>query len=300
MNTIFPGYYYSVTLEPKLLEKAIVIFDFNIFLELFKLPENESIILIDYIENAKLNLWMPYCMASQYHLRLNETIEQEISLYNHCRKKLAETRSFLDLPLCSISSEDISIFDDIICKIGIQLDSAMNKLKDHLKSTSSIRNRIAMMYSHCVGLASQDPHPYKDGISKDDNQATDVDKRTSYNGATIDSNSSAFPTYEKIAFNSFVDRAKELKQNVILVLSPSQQCLFMDNNGCVKQKLQNYFINCTNGQVLFCYSFGSFLKEIERCKKMSFPKGLSESINTLSRQFTQECKYLGENWFERT
>ena len=173
---------------------------------------------------------------------------------------------------------------------------------DDYHYSSPLKNKIADLFSDSIGVEEQDPHPYNMDVNVETKEVTANEKRLSYNGVTIDYKSTEYPKYEKIAFNSLVDRAKSMKASLILIIPQNQSPLFFDElNGTmvVKQELQNYFMKNTNGRGFYCYTIDSFLREIQKCRAIEIPPQIFTSISICSQFSRQECKFIGNNWYER-
>lgn len=302
MKKNFPGFYFENKIDSAIMNQAIVVFDHSVILNFFKLPESDANLIIDVLSKAKLKLWLPYCMACQYHLNLNKTIENESAVYNNYRKKLGELSVYANLPLCHLSADEKETLLNFVKKMDSRLESVIDNLRKNLGATSPLKNKIADLFSDSIGVEEQDPHPYNMDVNGEAKEVTANEKRLSYNGVTIDYKSTEYPKYEKIAFNSLVDRAKSMKASLILIIPQNQSPLFFDElNGTmvVKQDLQNYFMKNTNGRGFYCYTIDSFLREIQKCRAIEIPPQLFTSISICSQFSRQECKFIGNNWYER-
>lgn len=301
MNKLFPGYYQDNKLDQKLLNKAIVVFEYNLLLDIYKLPKEHADSLIQIIKNAKLDLWIPYCMACQYHLHINEEINSEIAAYQSACKKFGELRSLVDLPLIQLTNKELESVDQFVVENVRRLNAAISDLELNLNGSSFLRKQIADLYKNSVGTEEMDPHPYNVGVLSGHNEVSAIDKRSDFNGSLIDDECVNFGTFEKIVFNSIVGRAKAKKAPVVYIIPPSLSCLYLDLvNGLptVKQNLQDYFIKQSDGQKILCYTFSSFLDILGPCIGISISDKVKESVERCMSHINQECKYIGNNWFK--
>lgn len=85
MKDSFPGYYPLANDQMKaFLSEAIIVFDVNALLDLFRIEENQAKTVLDVLKNGKISkrLWIPYDVAWLYHKQMNTEIMNQINNVN--------------------------------------------------------------------------------------------------------------------------------------------------------------------------------------------------------------------------
>ena len=85
MKDSFPGYYPLSNDQMKaFLSDAIIVFDVNALLDLFRIEENQAKTVLKVLKDDKISkrLWIPYDVAWLYHKQMNTEIMNQINNVN--------------------------------------------------------------------------------------------------------------------------------------------------------------------------------------------------------------------------
>ncbi len=120
MKRKFPGYYHpSEEQFNKMLKDALIVFDTNILLDLYRVSSDTSKNLMDIIRKLDKRLWIPYQVAFEYHKELFTVINYQIKKYEETsntiktiRERMAEKRNHPFLPE-DLSEKAMSLFNEL-------------------------------------------------------------------------------------------------------------------------------------------------------------------------------------------
>lgn len=157
MQEYFPGFYSLACGNfGDLLDKATIVLDADVLLDLFRLRKEDAKCFLAYleVEPIKNKLWIPYDVAWLYHKRMNEEILKQIdninSVLSHltqCKTSIHTARNFPYL------EGDLSEkLQDIIDKVAENCQIECKSLLDNLKS-GEIKDKINMLFQGKIGEA---------------------------------------------------------------------------------------------------------------------------------------------------
>lgn len=120
MKSKFPGFYHpSEEQFDNMLQNALIVFDANILLDLYRVSSDTSKNLMDIIRKLDSRLWIPYQVAYEYHKELFTVISNQIKKYEESaatikeiRKKMAEKRNHPFLP-DDLSTKATCLFNEL-------------------------------------------------------------------------------------------------------------------------------------------------------------------------------------------
>ena len=108
MKDSFPGYYPLSNDQMKaFLSDAIIVFDVNALLDLFRIEENQAKTVLKVLKDDKISkrLWIPYDVAWLYHKQMNTEIMNQINNVNSalsylksCKDIISNSKSYPFLP----------------------------------------------------------------------------------------------------------------------------------------------------------------------------------------------------------
>jgi hypothetical protein len=181
MRNLFSGYYRPDEEEFKeFWRSAIFIFDTNVLLEAYALPEKAREELLSVLEGLSDRIWIPYQVALEFHRR-------RFSKVKDTTKGIAELRDTLDNdPVRVISKFESIDFEkwntgindiplilnqlrEVYGKLGMALDAVQKKLPN-ITLDDPIAKRISDIFDGRVGSAPPDQRHldelFKDGESR--------------------------------------------------------------------------------------------------------------------------------------
>lgn len=82
MQKHFPGFYPLKDITKELMDKAIIVLDTDVLLDLFRLHPKDAICFVRLLKKIKDKLWMPYDIAWLYHKKVDEEIQRQIDHIN--------------------------------------------------------------------------------------------------------------------------------------------------------------------------------------------------------------------------
>lgn len=120
MKSKFPGYYHPSTEHfDNMLSSALIVFDTNILLDLYRVSSETSKNLMDIIRKLDRRLWIPYQVACEYHRDLFNVVGDQIKKYEESadiikkiRERMAEKRNHPFLPE-ELSEKAMSLFGEL-------------------------------------------------------------------------------------------------------------------------------------------------------------------------------------------
>ena len=120
MKRKFPGYYHpSEEQFNKMLKDALIVFDTNILLDLYRVSSDTSKNLMEIIRKLDKRLWIPYQVALEYHKELFAVINNQIKKYEESsniiktiRERMAEKRNHPFLPE-DLFEKAMSLFSEL-------------------------------------------------------------------------------------------------------------------------------------------------------------------------------------------
>lgn len=266
MKRKFPGYYHpSEEQFNKMLKDALIVFDTNILLDLYRVSSDTSENLMEIIRKLDKRLWIPYQVALEYHKELFAVINNQIKKYEESsnaiktiRERMAEKRNHPFLPE-DLSEKAMSLFNELESYFQQQ----QNKLQD-IVMEESIKEDLGDLLGGKVGdclstkelediyieganrYASKIPPGYMDAKNK---QGNDV-----YGDLVI--------------WKEILKKSKESKCDVIIVTDDVKEDWFMQFKGknCGPHpSLIKEFKDRTN-QDVYIYTLDRFLALSEKLK----------------------------------
>lgn len=266
MKRKFPGYYHpSEEQFNKMLKDALIVFDTNILLDLYRVSSDTSKNLMDIIRKLDKRLWIPYQVALEYHKELLTVINNQMKKYEESsntiktiRERMAEKRNHPFLPE-DLSEKAMSLFNelesyfqqqqkklqDIVMEESIKED--LGDLLGGKVGDSFSTKELEDIYAEGAGrYASKIPPGYMDVKKK---QGNDV-----YGDLVI--------------WKEILKKSTESKCDVIIVTDDVKEDWFMQfkgNNCGPHPSLIKEFKDITN-QNVYIYTLDRFLALSEKLK----------------------------------
>lgn len=156
MKDSFPGYYPLANDQMKaFLSEAIIVFDVNALLDLFRIEENKAKTVLDVLKNGKISkrLWIPYDVAWLYHKQMNTEIMNQINNVNSalsylksCKDIMSNSKSYPFLPADKKTSLETLVLElNKFC--SGQKEVLINQLK-----TSTVKADLGMLFHDKIGI----------------------------------------------------------------------------------------------------------------------------------------------------
>jgi hypothetical protein len=94
MKNKFPGYYYpDKALFDKLFSEALIVFDTNILLDIYRVSPDTSKELMKVIKKLNDRLWIPYQVGLEYHKDLFLVVSGQIKKYREAIKEISSIKT---------------------------------------------------------------------------------------------------------------------------------------------------------------------------------------------------------------
>lgn len=209
MKNLFPEYYAISSQEyDKIWENALIVFDTNILLDLYRYSEDSSSDFMSVMTSYETRLWLPYQVAWEFQRNRMSIISSQIAAYNQlCTKLDTEITKALD---------NINNWKDSLYKVHpyIKLESVEQTIQ---KSTGIVKKKLQKLESE---------HP----ISIDNDHI--FDKITSLYDNKVGGN------YNEEQYNKlFIEAKKRYKEK-----TPPGYCDEDDKKDKIEQSLYGDFI----------------------------------------------------------
>ena len=134
MKNLFPEYYAISSQEyDKIWENALIVFDTNILLDLYRYSEDSSSDFMSVMTSYETRLWLPYQVAWEFQRNRISIISSQIAAYNQlCTKLDTEITKALD---------NINNWKDSLYKVHpyIKLESVEQTIQ---KSTGIVKKKL--------------------------------------------------------------------------------------------------------------------------------------------------------------
>ena len=170
MKDSFPGYYPLSNDQMKaFLSDAIIVFDVNALLDLFRIEENQAKTVLKVLKDDKISkrLWIPYDVAWLYHKQMNTEIMNQINNVNSalsylksCKDIISNSKSYPFLPTDKKTS-----LEALVLELNEFCSSQKEVLKNQLK-TSMVKADLGLLFHDKIGSPYSDAeleNIYKEG-----------------------------------------------------------------------------------------------------------------------------------------
>ena len=265
MKDSFPGYYPLQDEQMKaFLSEAIIVFDVNALLDLFRIEKSLANKVLNILKDTKIKnrLWIPYDVAWLYHLLMNEEIMNQINNINStlshlksCKDIVVNTKSYPYLP-----NDKRDSLEGIVADLDNFCTTQIGALVKQLKS-SEIKEGLGTLFHDKMGKAYTEAELesiYKDG----DNRFAKLippgymlcemsDRRKKY--------------HDLIIWKQILAYATDKHKDIILVTGKIKEdwyYIVKDEEVVPRQEMINEFMS-VSGKRYYSFSFSKF---IEKCK----------------------------------
>ena len=157
MKDSFPGYYPLSNDQMKaFLSDAIIVFDVNALLDLFRIEENQAKTVLKVLKDDKISkrLWIPYDVAWLYHKQMNTEIMNQINNVNSalsylksCKDIISNSKSYPFLP-----TDKKTRLEALVLELNEFCSSQKEVLINQLK-TSTVKADLGMLFHDKIGIS---------------------------------------------------------------------------------------------------------------------------------------------------
>lgn len=261
MRSRFIGFYKDFLIDKsELLKIATIVVDTNVLLDIYRYSKDTANQILQMMESLKVQLWMPYQVAYEYHKDRNEKVlGGHVRTYSQFIKSITDLEStfneerkhpFLDDQDIIALKQNLANIKGILCR---GKDNCSQLIRE-----DEYKIRIADIYEGKLGddYSDEDKEKYK----HDAQQRYEKHIPPGYKDSNKDDN--AYGDY--IIWRQMIDYAKEKKCPIIFVSNDIKEDWIEDVAGIKigpRPELIDEFYRETN-QWFYCYDFDQFVNII--------------------------------------
>lgn len=264
MRSKFPGYYHPDKDEfDKLFGEALIVFDTNVLLDLYRVSPETSKELMDVIKKLNDRLWIPYQVGLEYHKELFSVIAGQIKKYkdavnaiNSIQISFAEKRNHPFLP-DELHSKTLGLFEELTTFFNTQC----SKLDSYIME-ESVKDDLCNQLEGKIG----------DGFKQEDLEKIYVEGEVRYKCQKPPGfKDSKKPTIEEkygdlIIWKEIIEKSKSAKKHILFVSNDTKKDWFVEFEGKTygpHPSLIKEFQDLT-GSSIYIYTLESFLRYADK------------------------------------
>ena len=152
MQKYFPGFYPLEDITKEMMDKATIVLDTDVLLDLFRLHPEDAECFVRLLNSVKDKLWMPYDIAWLYHKKVDEEIQRQIDHINSVLSHLSSceevVKAYKSYPY--LEKKLISELQSVTKRVTETCEKESDSLSKSLKS-SGIKNSLRELFDGKIG-----------------------------------------------------------------------------------------------------------------------------------------------------
>lgn len=263
MKDSFPGYYPLSNDQMKaFLSDAIIVFDVNALLDLFRIEENQAKTVLKVLKDDKISkrLWIPYDVAWLYHKQMNTEIMNQINNVNSalsylksCKDIISNSKSYPFLP-----TDKKTRLEALVLELNEFCSSQKEVLINQLK-TSTVKADLGMLFHDKIGISYTEAE--LENIYKEGDQRFSKLVPPGYMPCEI--SDSRIKYHDLIIWKQILAYAGTKHKDIILVsgkIKIDWYYVVKDEEVVPRQEMINEFMSKT-GKRYYSFSLSKFMKK---------------------------------------